>query len=304
MDQLANTLAQLADAQQQQAERQLELMERLIDRGDRLPVKLSPYVEGESIEDFLLTFERSMVQRRVPEDEWTTQLMAVLSGKARAAYNEVDPQATYEEVKENLLLRFDITPESSRLRLREIQNMGHADPSETIAQIKTLAKRWLIPPETPEETDEQRLARLERTVVERVTREHYLNCLPKDLRSWVLNRGQMSLTEMARCVREYQLSHKESRDERKWDTSRTQRRPPKTGQPDRSLGRNRTDRTNEHGRRPTQANRSPHWDREHYMFQVWKERPLPAKLHRDVIWPPATSQRSTDSKWTSQRDPS
>ena len=30
--------------------------------------------------------------------------------------------------------------------------MGQADPSETIAQIKTLAKRWLIPPETPEET--------------------------------------------------------------------------------------------------------------------------------------------------------
>ena len=106
-------------------------MEQLIDQEDRPQVKLSPYLEGESIEDFLRTFERSMVQRQVPEDAWTMQLMAILSGKAQAAYNEVDPQATYEEVKENLLLHFDITPETSRLR---IQSMGCAAPSKNHSQ--------------------------------------------------------------------------------------------------------------------------------------------------------------------------
>lgn len=174
------------------------------------PIKLNPYVEGENIEDFLLTFERVMTRRELPEDEWTTQLMAVLSGKARAAFNEADPHATYGEVKRIILSRFDVTPEASRISLRAAQNCTQKEPGEVAAWIRTLVRRWLIPPEMPEEDDAERIARIEDTVIERVAREQYLNSLNQQARSWVLNRNPGSLAEMAQCVREYQLNRRET----------------------------------------------------------------------------------------------
>ena len=66
---------------------QLELMERQ-ERDVGLSVKVkatvAQYVEGEDIVDFLRTFERSMELHQIPQGQWLSQLLRVVTGKARA----------------------------------------------------------------------------------------------------------------------------------------------------------------------------------------------------------------------------
>ena len=66
---------------------------------------LSPYVEGEDIEAFLATFQRTMCLRETPVQEWVRYLVPLLMGSTGAAYNEVDAEATYPEVKQVILSR-------------------------------------------------------------------------------------------------------------------------------------------------------------------------------------------------------
>ena len=87
--------------------------ERRATQHDRVTA-LAPYVEGEDMQDFLLTFERAMGLQRVPIDEWPVQLLKVLTGKARAALVDINPDANYEAVKEAILNRFETTTEASK----------------------------------------------------------------------------------------------------------------------------------------------------------------------------------------------
>ena len=95
--------------QQQQLEvqqQQMRMMEHLLTIGqekgqDGMP--LSPYVEGEDIEAFLATFEKTMCLRENPVQEGVGCLVLLLTGSMRAAYNEVDVEATYPEVKQVIL---------------------------------------------------------------------------------------------------------------------------------------------------------------------------------------------------------
>ena len=56
--------------------------------------------EKEDIEDYLTLFERHMILNDMPEDEWTRQLPPVLTGRAGAAYNNVELKAPYEILKQ------------------------------------------------------------------------------------------------------------------------------------------------------------------------------------------------------------
>ena len=67
----------------------------------------------EDVEDYLLLFERHMVLNDIPEEEWTRQLAPVLTGRAGAAYNDVEPRAPYPTLKQAILRRYEITPEAS-----------------------------------------------------------------------------------------------------------------------------------------------------------------------------------------------
>ena len=91
-------------------------------------IPLSPYVEGEDIETFLATFEKTMCLRETPVQEWMRCLVLLLTASTRAAhnevdaattYNEVDAATTYYEVKEVILSRLETTAVSSKIKLRE-----------------------------------------------------------------------------------------------------------------------------------------------------------------------------------------
>ena len=52
--------------------------------------KLSPLQEGEDIECFLVTFERTMVMQNIEKDKWVQHLLPILTGIAQEAYYDVN----------------------------------------------------------------------------------------------------------------------------------------------------------------------------------------------------------------------
>ena len=74
--------------------------------------RLSPLQEGEDIERFLTTFERTMVMRDIIEDEWIQHLLPILTGTARETYHDVDVDASYHQLKQAILLRYEVIPEA------------------------------------------------------------------------------------------------------------------------------------------------------------------------------------------------
>lgn len=208
MDGLVRCMEQLAETQR----RQLELLEQrpVADGGQPRrgndSINLAPYREEEDIQDFLAAFERAMGLQRIDEEEWPAQLLKVLTGKARSALVEVDPEAGYVEVKEVLLGRFAITPEASRIRLRQLRLEAAQDPGDVLAKVKRLVHRWLIPPGP--EPDEDAKAREDR-IVDQVAKEQLLNMLPRQTREWLIQQDLRTPQEIVQRLREYRLIQKE-----------------------------------------------------------------------------------------------
>ena len=232
-------------------ESQQQMMQVMMGRQQGVPrgpeTKIRPYEEGEDIESFLKTFERTMVIQDVPEEEWTRQLVPVLAGRAREAYAEMDAHAHYHEVKLAMLAWLEVTPEASRVKLRRVQFKPKEDVGAHIARVKTLVRHWLIPPVHPEETDEERLDRIEHQVIEEIVKEQVYNELPREWQARIQARGPRTVEELKECFREFQLQQPErnfpwpgGRDPRKHDPEeqRSSHRPKLGGgrperQPDR-----------------------------------------------------------------------
>ena len=74
-----------------------------------------------------------MARHDINEQEWVNQLIRLLTGKARAACNEVDAQ-------EAILEKFEVTPQASKARFRQMKFHPKNDVGEHMAQMETLAK--------------------------------------------------------------------------------------------------------------------------------------------------------------------
>ena len=141
----------------------------------------------------------------VPEEEWTQQLVPVLAGRAREAYAEMDAHAHYHEVKLAMLAWFEVTPKVSRVKLRRVQFKPKEDVGAHIARVKTLVRRWLIPPIRPEETDEEHLDQIEHQVIKEIVKEQIYNELPREWQARIQARGPHTMEELKECLREFQL---------------------------------------------------------------------------------------------------
>ena len=117
--------------------------------------------ENEDIEHYLTLFEQHIILNDMPEDEWTQQLASVLTGRAGAAYNDVEPRAPYAILKQAILQRYEINPEASQVKLRQMRFKIDDDIAEHVSRVDTLVKRWLIPVSKPDVSDKERLEELE-----------------------------------------------------------------------------------------------------------------------------------------------
>ena len=138
--------------------------------------KIPQYTEGEDIENYLLRFERIARTWGWQECEWACRLVPLLAGKALEAYTAMDEERahSYPDLKEALLVKFDISPETYRQQFRSLALPVGENPTETYNRLKGLYRRWIRP---EQHTKEQ--------IGEQIILEQLLRVLPADIRTWV-----------------------------------------------------------------------------------------------------------------------
>ena len=107
MEELAKAVTTMAQLLEQQQQTQ-----------HRPRIEIASYQEGEDIESFLETFEGVMQLHHAPLEEWVPHLIPKLQGKARDACAGLTYEEPYDEIKEVLKRRFDITTEGCQRSLR------------------------------------------------------------------------------------------------------------------------------------------------------------------------------------------
>ena len=125
----------LREEQAQQQRFMLDAMQRMMERsreddehrerrghGDAADqIRLAQLTEADDIESYLTTFERMMRMGDIAEETWTLQLAPQLTRKVQQAYAamSMEDAAVYRNVKEAILRRYDISPETYRQQFRD-----------------------------------------------------------------------------------------------------------------------------------------------------------------------------------------
>lgn len=106
---------------------------------------LTKFSEKDSdIEHFLTGFERVATAYKWPEKIWVLKVVPLLTGRAIAAYANMDQGAAeeYESVKKAILRRFDINEETYRQRFRSLKKSETQSYIELGVQLKDLFRKW------------------------------------------------------------------------------------------------------------------------------------------------------------------
>lgn len=140
----------------------------------RAELKMPIFQQGEDIENYLRRFERLARTWRWPEEEWSYHLVPLLTGQALEAYLAMDEEQAevYADLKEALLEKFNISPETYRQRFRTPTVPAGESPSETYHRLKNLYQRWVRPREHSKDE-----------IGEAIILEQLLRVLPYDART-------------------------------------------------------------------------------------------------------------------------
>ena len=155
--------------------------------------KLTKLTESEDIEAYLTTFERMMSAHEVDKEKWAFKLAPNLSGKAQLAYAAMDSDDAkdYEQVKETILLRYNINTETYRQRFRTTKKQEDWSYRDLIVRLQDLSRKWTKDKTSAEE------------IVDLMVTEQFLTTLPQELRVWVTDRKPKTSTEAGQMADEY-----------------------------------------------------------------------------------------------------
>ena len=160
---------------------------------------MAPYSNDDDIKDFLSQFEGKMQLGNVPEDEWVKYLVEVITGKAREACQGIHyTEATYDQMKEQLLSYFNIVPSSQLDRLKQYRWNDKLTPEEYVMKTEILLDRWL----TPHEGIGQ--------MREKLTIDRSLEGISEPMRKWVREKEPKTKTEVITSMRVYLECHRRS----------------------------------------------------------------------------------------------
>ncbi|XP_053098416.1 uncharacterized protein LOC128321912 [Pangasianodon hypophthalmus] len=167
----------------------------------RTEPKLPVFQQGEDIENFLRQFERLARTWRWPENEWSYRLVPLLTGPALEAYLAMDEDRAenYADLKEALLEKFNISPETYRQRFRAASTPAGESPTETYHRLRNLYRHWVRPElHTKEE------------IGETIVLEQLLRVLPHEIRVWVKEHEPNTGLDAGKLAQQYINAHRGS----------------------------------------------------------------------------------------------
>ncbi|XP_038147858.1 uncharacterized protein LOC119787881 [Cyprinodon tularosa] len=153
--------------------------------------RLEKLTDEDDIEHFLTTFERMALVCRWKRADWVFHLIPLLTGKARGAYvhMDMDDSLDYDKVKEAVLQKYDINPETYRLRFRSLEVKPDENPKELYARLKELYGKWVMPKQ-----------KTVHEVSEIIILEQYLRMLSPELQIWIKEHNPKSAAEAAQLA--------------------------------------------------------------------------------------------------------
>uniref|UniRef100_A0A8C5GD01 Gypsy retrotransposon integrase-like protein 1 n=1 Tax=Gouania willdenowi TaxID=441366 RepID=A0A8C5GD01_GOUWI len=153
--------------------------------------RLERLTEEDDVEHFLITFERIAHACRWQKQDWVFHLIPLLSGKARGAYvnMDVDDSLEYDKVKMAILDKYDINPETYRLRFRSLEIPPDENPKELYARLKELYGKWINPK-----------GKTTHEIGELIILEQYFRMLSPELQVWIKERNPGSAAEAAKMA--------------------------------------------------------------------------------------------------------
>ncbi|XP_051988016.1 uncharacterized protein LOC127647659 [Xyrauchen texanus] len=163
--------------------------------------QMSVFQAGEDMENFLRRFERLARTWRWPEEEWSCRLVPLLTGRALEAYLAMDEEQAevYDELREALLEKCYISPETYRQSFRASAVPAGESPTETYHRLQNLYRRWVRPEQSTKEG-----------IGELIILEQLLRVLPYDSRMWVKEHEPTSGLAAARLAQQYGNAHRGS----------------------------------------------------------------------------------------------
>uniref|UniRef100_A0A1X7U211 RNA-directed DNA polymerase n=1 Tax=Amphimedon queenslandica TaxID=400682 RepID=A0A1X7U211_AMPQE len=174
--------------------------------GGREPVLTKFSEKDTDIEHFLTGFERVATAYRWPDECWVLKLVPLLTGKALAAYANMDSEAAknYQSVKKAILRRFDINEETYRQRFRSTKKKEGQSYVEVGIQLMDLFRKWTA-------SAKDSVAEL----TELVVLEQLLNTMPTELQVWIREKKLKTVEEAATQADDYLLARQGMRKEDK-----------------------------------------------------------------------------------------
>ncbi|XP_044133676.1 uncharacterized protein LOC122926366, partial [Bufo gargarizans] len=140
-------------------------------------------------------FERQCNLHRIDRGEWVAILSGKLSGKASDAFRTVPEQEihSYARVKEVLLARYAVTPESYRQKFRDSRKTAKDSYVEWACQLSLSASNWV---NSSQATTAENILQL-------MLLEQFYDHILTDVKDWVRDHRPMTLPEAAKLADEY-----------------------------------------------------------------------------------------------------
>lgn len=169
--------------------------------------RMLPWSSDEDIEHYLTTFERIAHACKWPRRDWVLHLLPLLSGKARAAYVAMEPDDSldYDCVKQVILDKFEINPETFRQRFRSYSSREDETPRELYVRLKDLYEKWMVPSR-----------RTKQEIGDQIVLEQFLKLLNPEARMWVKQNGPTSCKQAAEMAEAFMAARRSLHQPRRW----------------------------------------------------------------------------------------
>ncbi|XP_065939198.1 uncharacterized protein [Magallana gigas] len=159
--------------------------------------KLPPFEDSkDNIDAYIQRFKIYATTQKWNKDTWGTHLSALLKGKALDVFARLSPETAldFNELKNALLKRFDMTEDGFRKKFR----FSKPDGSETFMQFSTrldsYLERWIQLSKTNKTFDDLK---------DLFLREQFLLCCSKELALFLKERIPTSIQDMARYADQF-----------------------------------------------------------------------------------------------------
>ena len=166
-------------------------------------IRLVPPFQEKEVDGYFLHFEKIATSLKWPKEFWTMLLQSVLVGKLREIYTQltVEQASDYDDVKELVLKGYELVPEAYRQKFRNCRRESNQSFVEFARTKEQLFDRWCTSRKVMKSFVELR---------QLILIEEFKRCIGSNVKTFLDEKGAVTLEAAARSADDYNLTHKTS----------------------------------------------------------------------------------------------